>query len=129
MPYSRRARKIPQRERFPTIEDLASNPDPITEAKYCLKIALRNGGIEKMRQTIGVSVAEERALQKMVANGTLAYLVVAKAFDYRSKVLEAFEMLLESGVECANEADHAVATRSCKMSGGGASHEIHRGTG
>jgi hypothetical protein len=71
-----------------------SFPDPVIEAKGCLKIALANGGVEKMRALIQISDQERRELEQMQWTGQLSEMLVNKSLEYRAQVLLAFDCLV-----------------------------------
>lgn len=90
-----------------------SFPDPVIEAKGCLKFAVRNCGVEKMRKLISVSCEEQRELKFMCRNGELSPFLVNKALEYRTLVLRAFDWLVEQRAITAtrnNFSDGVVST-------------------
>jgi hypothetical protein len=99
-----RARKLQTKSLEPQPDDLSFTRASV-EARCCLRIAIRNGGIEKMRRLIAVSEEEKRELQNMYSTGELSPFLVLKSLHYRVDVLREFDKLVS--VTAAGESSTA----------------------
>jgi hypothetical protein len=92
MPRPIPRRPLPQRN----IERQAWScwPSPRSEAKNCLKIAQRNGGVAGMREVIAVSDRERRELLQWIEQEPALADKVFAAIAYRERVLAEFNALV-----------------------------------
>lgn len=92
--YKRRNRQhLGDDDRKLTREDLAFPPAEV-EARACLKIAKRNGGIEAMRKTIEIDPLSMAFLDFWLEAGLLPAPTILRAKEYRGQVLEEFDKLV-----------------------------------
>src|SRR5579863_9650843 len=90
--WSPRGKKVVQQ---PDPANDWSWPLPESEARFLLRVAVNNGGIERMRELIAVSPEQKANLERLAATGQLSLLHVQRAIIFRQQVLEQFDRLVE----------------------------------
>jgi hypothetical protein len=78
----------------PDIEEAWRWPPPKTEAAACLRVALSNGGLAKMRQTISITDGEKAELLSWAAEEPTLTSKILGAIRYRDDVIREFDLLV-----------------------------------